>query len=239
MSLPPSRTPALPGFVRSSWLVAVKDLRMEWRTFERLAAMMLFSLVVLVIFNFAFDLATVQKVGATKLVPGVLWITFAFSGIIGFTRSFQLEHRRDSLVALALAPVDRGAIFLGKTLANLATVWILQVVIVPLSAVFFNYDLFSVALPMAAVLGLHTIGIAELGTLFAAVATRLGRGEALLATLLLPAATPLFLSAVKCTEAVLENATLGAAGRWLAITAGLDVLYLLVALATFEYILED
>lgn len=234
-----SPPPSLPGFARSSWLVAAKDLRMEWRTFERLAAMMLFSLVVLVIFNFAFDLATVQSLGAAKLVPGVLWITFAFSGIIGFTRSFQLEHRRDSLVALTLAPVDRGAIFLGKTLANLATVWILQIVIVPLSAVFFNYDLVSVALPMAAVLGLHTIGIAELGTLFAAVATRLGRGEALLATLLLPAATPLFLSAVKCTEAVLESATLATVGRWLAITAGLDVLYLLVALATFEYILED
>jgi len=235
----PSPRPALPGFVRSSWLVAAKDLRMEWRTFERLAAMALFSLVVLVIFNFAFDLATVQQLGASKLVPGMLWITFAFSGIIGFTRSFQLEHRRDSLVALLLAPVDRGAIFLGKTLANLATVWILQIVIVPLSAVFFNYDLVSVALPMAVVVGLHTIGIAELGTLFAAVATRLGRGEALLATLLLPAATPLFLSAVKCTEAVLEHATLASAWRWLAITSGLNVLYLLVALATFEYVLED
>jgi len=239
VSLPPRRPPALPGFVRSSWLVAAKDLRMEWRTFERLAAMALFSLVVLVIFNFAFDLSTVQKLGVSKLVPGMLWITFAFSGIIGFTRSFQLEHRRDSLVALVLSPVDRGAIFLGKTLANLATVWILQVVIVPLSAVFFNYDLVAVALPMAVVVGLHTIGIAELGTLFAALATRLGRGEALLATLLLPAATPLFLSAVKCTEAVLEHATLASSWRWLAVTAGLNVLYLLVALATFEYVLED
>jgi heme exporter protein B len=229
----------MPGFFRSSWLVAAKDLRMEWKTFERLVSMALFSLVVMVIFNFAFDLVTIRRLGASKLVPGVLWITLAFSGIIGFTRSFQLEHRRDSMIALMLAPADRGAIFLGKMIANLTTVWILQIVIVPLSAVFFNYDLVSVALPMAVVMGLHTIGIAELGTLFAAVATRLGRGEALLATLLLPTATPLFLSAVKCTEAVLAHETLGSMWRWLAVTSGLNVLYLLVALATFEYVLED
>ena len=239
MSVPPSVTTSLPGFFRSSWLVAAKDLRMEWRTFERLAAMALFSLVVLVIFNFAFDLATVRRLGVPKLVPGVLWITLVFSGIIGFTRSFQLEHRRDSMIGLMLAPPDRAAIFLGKTLANLTTLWILQALIVPLSAVFFDYDLVSVALPMAAVMGLHTLGLAELGTLFAAVATRLGRGEALLATLLLPAATPLFLSAVRCTGAVLEHEPLGSVWRWLAITSGLNVLYLLVAVLTFEYVLED
>jgi heme exporter protein B len=68
----PSRPPSLPGFFRASWLVAAKDLRMEWRTYERLASMALFSLVVLVIFNFAFDLVTVQRIGAEKLVPGVL-----------------------------------------------------------------------------------------------------------------------------------------------------------------------
>ena len=118
---------------------------MEWKTFERLASMALFSLVVMVIFNFAFDLVTIRRLGASKLVPGVLWITLAFSGIIGFTRSFQLEHRHDSMIALMLAPPDRGAIFLGKMIANLTTVWILQIVIVPLSAVFFNYDLVSVA----------------------------------------------------------------------------------------------
>jgi len=235
----PPASSSLPGFFRASWIVAAKDLRMEWRTYERLASMALFSLVVLVIFNFAFDLATVQRIGAEKLVPGVLWITFAFSGIIGFTRSFQLEHRRDSLVALVLAPTDRGAIFLGKTIANLATVWLLQLLIVPLCAVFFNFDLVSVAFPMTVVVGLHTIGLAELGTLFAAIATRLGRGEALLATLLLPGSTPLFLSAVKCTEGVLKHQSLGDLSHWLYVATGLNLLYLLVALMTFEYVLED
>ncbi len=123
MSVPPSVTTSLPGFFRSSWLVAAKDLRMEWRTFERLAAMALFSLVVLVIFNFAFDLATVRRLGVAKLVPGVLWITLVFSGIIGFIRSFQLEHRRDSMIGLMLAPSDRAAIFLG-TAAGGMLLWV-------------------------------------------------------------------------------------------------------------------
>ena len=95
----------------------------------------------------------------------------------------------------------------------------------------FSVDVFSPSLVV--------FGFAELGTLFAAVATRLGRGEALLATLLLPAATPLFLSAVRCTGAVLEHEPLGSVWRWLAITSGLNVLYLLVAVVTFEYVLED
>ena len=228
-----------PGFFHASWLVAAKDLRMEWRTLERLAAMVLFALVTLVIFNFAFDLATVRQVGSPKLVPGVLWITFTFSGIIGFTRSFQLEHRRDSLLALMMAPAGRGSIFVGKAVANLVTVWALQAVILPLSAVFFDYDLIGIAAPMAAVVGLHTIGLAELGTLFAAMATRLGRAEALLATLLLPVSTPLFLSAVHCTEAVLQKQPLASVSHWLAVASALNLLYLLVALLTFDYVLED
>ena len=161
-----------PGFLRGALAIAAKDLRVEWRTLEGLSAMALFSLIVLVVFNFAFDLATVRQVGAARLVPGVLWITFSFSGIVGFARSFQVERRRDSLTALVLAPVDRGALFAGKALANLAALLALEALVLPLSAVFFDYDLLSVLGPMLLVVGLHTVGLAELGTLFAAVAAR-------------------------------------------------------------------
>lgn len=228
-----------PGFVRGCTAVAAKDLRIEWRTLETLSAMALFSLIVLVVFNFAFDLSTVQQVGASKLVPGVLWTTFAFSGIVGFSRSFQLERQRDALAALVLAPVDRGVLFVGKTIANLVALVILEAIVLPLSAVFFNYPLFDLAGPLLAVVALHTVGLAELGTLFAAVASKVGRGEALLATLLFPVAAPLFISAVKCTEAVLAGEGLGGVSNWMLITAGFDVLYLFVALLTFDFVLED
>ena len=220
-------------------MVASKDLQIEWRTLETLSSMVLFSLIVLVVFNFAFDLTTVRQIGVARLVPGVLWVTFSFSAIVGFARSFQIERHRDSLSALILAPVDRSVLFTGKALANFATVAALELLILPLSAVFFDYDLLAVLGPLVAVVLLHTLGLCELGTLFAAVAARVGRGEALLATLLFPVASPLFISAVKCTSGVLEGKPLSSVSNWMLVTAGFDVLYFLVAMLTFEYILED
>jgi len=172
-------------------------------------------------------------------VPGVIWTTFSFAGIVGFSRSFQLERMRDSLTALILAPVDRGALFAGKALANLTTLSALQLLLLPLAAVFFGFDLWSFAPALLFVVFLHTLGIAELGTLFAAVVARVGRGEALLATLLFPVATPLLISAVKCTSAVLARKPLGEVSNWLLVSTGFDVLYFLVALWTFEFVLED
>ena len=180
-----------------------------------------------------------QQVGAARVVPGVLWATIAFASIVGLTRSFQLEHRRDSITALALAPVDRGAVFAGKAAANLVQVLALEAVLVPLSAVLFDYDLTAVAGEMLLLVVLHTVALVEMGTLFAAIAARLGRGEALLATLLLPASTPVFLSAVLSTQHLLAGEGLDPARPWLLVTAGLDVLYFLLAMLTFEFVLDE
>jgi len=228
------------GYFRASYEVAAKDLRLEWRTFETLSTSVVFSLIVLLIFNFAFSFATIRDLGAARLVPGVVWAVLAFGAVVGMTRSMQIERQRDTLGALFMAPVDRGALFTGKFLANLVKLTVLQWVVLPLSAVFFDYDLLAVAGPMALVLLLHAIGLTELGTLFAGVATRVGRGEALLGTLLFPAVSPLFISAVKCTASLLAGQGLsGAAGTWLLITVGFDFLYFFVALLTFEYVLEE
>ena len=229
-----------PGYFRATWVVAAKDLRLEWRTFETLSTSAVFSLIVLLIFNFAFSFATIRDLGASRLVPGVVWTVLAFGAVVGMTRSMHLERQRDTLGALFMAPVDRGALFTGKFLANLVKLTVLQWFVLPLSAIFFDYDLLSVAGPMILVLFLHAIGLTELGTLFAGIATRLGRGEALLATLLFPAISPLFISAVKCTAALLDGQGLGgAAGTWLLVTVGFDFLYFFVALLTFEYVLEE
>ena len=107
------------GFFRAARLVALKDLRLEWRTLETLSSTLIFSLIVLVIFNFAFGLSTLKQLGAARLVPGVIWIVIAFSAVVGMARSFQLERSSDTLSALFLAPIDRGALFAGKFAANL------------------------------------------------------------------------------------------------------------------------
>jgi heme exporter protein B len=227
------------SFLRAASAIAAKDLRIEGRTFRTAASTGLFALVVLVVFAFAFDLDTVRRLGAPRVVPGVLWVTLSFASIVGLTRAFEIERQRDALTALALAPVDRGAVFAGKGLASLAVLLALELVLVPLTLIFFDAtDTVSLG-ALALVLLLHTVGLAELGTLFGAVASRLGRGEALLAILLLPAATPLLLSAVQCTKGALAGDPLSENARWMLVTAGCDVLYFLVALLVFESVLEE
>jgi len=228
-----------PGFFRASGIIAGKDLRVEWTTWETISSSLIFSLIVLVIFNFAFGFAAARELGVGRLVPGVIWIVLAFAAVVGITRSMQMEKQRDTLNAVFLAPIDRGAVYAGKLVANLVKITALELIVLPLSALFFDYNLIAIAMPMLGVVVLHTIGLTALGTLFSAVATRVGRGEALLATLLFPATTPLFISAVKCTAALLDDGALGSASSWLLIAAGFDTLYVFVALSTFEYVLEE
>ena len=227
------------GFVASTLRVTAKDLRIEWRTWETLVATAVFSAIVLVILSFSFGLAAAERFGVARIVPGTLWTVLAFGVVIGAVRSFQLERRRDSLTALYLAPLDRGAIFAGKALANLTKLAALQVFVVALTALVFAVDLWGSLLPLALVLALHGFGLAELGTLFAGVATKLGRGEALLATLLFPAAAPLLISGVECTAAILSADGLASARDWLLLATGFDVLYAFVGLLTFEFVLEE
>jgi heme exporter protein B len=227
------------GFLRASGIVAAKDLRLEWRTWETLSASLIFALVALVVFSFAFGLGSAAGPEARTLVPGAIWTVLAFASVVGMARSSQLERQHDALGALFLAPVDRGALYAGKALANLVKLAALEIVVVPLAALFFDVDVVTVALPLLAVLLLHGLGLTELGTLFAAVTSRVGRGEALLAVLLLPAATPLLISAVQCTAAVVDARPLGSVATWLLVAAGFDALYLFVSLATFEFVLEE
>jgi heme exporter protein B len=227
------------GFFRAAWIVAEKDLRLEWRTWETLSATLVFSLTVLVVFQFAFGVGAIREIGAARLVPGVIWTVVAFAAVVGMVRSLQLERPRDTLGALFLAPVDRGALYLGKALANWVKLVVLQAVLLPLTAVLFGYDLMPIVRPLALVALVHGLGLTELGTLFAAITTRLGRGEAMLSVLLFPAASPLLISAVKCTAAAMEAEPLGSVAHWLLVALGLDALYLLVALTTFEFVLEE
>jgi heme exporter protein B len=227
------------GFLRAVHIVAAKDLRLEWRTWETLSSTVVFSLVVLVVFNFAFGLPAVRDLGPERVVPGVIWTVLAFAAVVGMSRSLQLERTRDTLAAVLLAPVDRGAVYAGKMVANLVKLAVLQAVLLPLVALFFDVDLLPALPQLIGVLLLHGLGLSELGTLFAAVTARLGRGEALLATLLFPAASPLLISAVACTAAPLAGRSLGEVGHWLLVAAGFDALYLCVALLTFEFVVEE
>jgi len=227
------------GFFKKVAAIIAKDLKLELRTLESLSAMLLFSLIVMVIFAFAFDFATIKAVGKGRLIPGVIWITLTFSSIIGFNHSFAIERERECLLALILSPVDPSAIYLGKAIANFIIVSILEVILLPLSAIFFDFDLLAVLPALSLIVIVNTIGFAGIGTLFAALASKVKRSEAVLSILLFPISFPLIISAVKSTSAVLEGKDLSSYSNWLSVSAGFDVIFFFAAIALFEFIIED
>ena len=217
-------------------MVAAKDLRVEWRTASAASAAFPFALASLLVFSLGLDPGS----DPAGNLPGVLWATLAFAAVVSASRSMAAEGAVDPLVGLSLAPIDRGAVFAGKALACAVQLFALQLVLLPVAAIFFESDLRPATLPLVGVGLVHTVGLAVLGILLAAVAARVARGDAIVATLLLPAATPLLLSAVATTRDALAGRSLlaGPCG-WLLVAVGLDVLYFVIGVATFEFVLVE
>ena len=117
--------------------IFVKDLRVEWRHRETLASMCIFGLLVVFLFNFAFEPGREETL---RLLPGLMWIAFAFAGVLGFNRSFAAERENGGLEGMRLAPVDPGAIYLGKMLANLFFMGIAEVVVVFATSLWYNFS---------------------------------------------------------------------------------------------------
>jgi len=219
-------------------LICRKDLKQEFRTRESLTATFFFALLVQLIFAFAFDFLDLG-LGFADIGAGVIWITLTFSALLSLQHSFLIERERDCLQALALCPVDPSSIFLGKLLANIALVLLVQLLILPLSALFFGYDLSAAAVPVGLVVVVNAVGFSALGTLFAAMTAQTRRSELLLPLLLFPAATPLVIWGVKATRLCLAGRRPEAYGYLVALSACFDVIFIVVGVLLFDYILEE
>ncbi len=211
-----------------------KDILAEWRSREIFSSMFVFVMLVTLIFNFAFELR-VEDVA--KVVPGALWVAFAFAGVLGLNRSFVLEKDRGCLEGLLLAPVDRSAIFLGKWLSNVAFMASVELLTLPLFSALFNVNLFRPSFFL--ILALGTIGFAGVGTLFAAMAINTRAREVMLPVLLFSTSIPLMIAAVKATGIVLDNSPLSEASNWIRLMVAFDALFAAISLLTFEYVLEE
>jgi heme exporter protein B len=221
-------------FVRQVLAIIRKDLAAELRTKENLSAMVVFSLIVLVVFNFAFEL---QGVDITVVGAGVLWVAFTFSGLLGLGRSFAAERDKGSLEGVLLSPVDRGAVFLGKATSNFIFIAVMEAVTLPLFAILYNVGLPWFPLVLYILLG--TIGFAAIGTLLAAIAASTKMREVMLPILLFPVSIPLLMAAVKLTGGALQAQALSEVVLWLNILILYDVLFVVVAFWVFEYVVEE
>jgi len=222
--------------LRAAWLIAVKDLRLEFRSRTALLSAFVFAVLVLAIFNFARD-ATV--IGALDLAPGVLWVTFCFAGLLGLNRAFGLERDNRTIDGLMMAPVSRTAVFLGKAISNLALVAIVEAAALPLFALFFGADLRPVLGPLLVVIALATGGFVVLGTLLSAIAVSTRFAELLLPILSLPLLVPPIIAAVQLTSRLLAQRPMAEISPWLRLLVAYDIVVVVMALLTFEHTVDE
>jgi heme exporter protein B len=171
-------------------------------------------------------------------LPGLLWLGFILSGLVGLGRAFLSEREHDCWEGLVLTPGDKSAIYLGKVGGNLVLMLVVEAIILALFTVFFNVDVAGRLGALVAVVVLGTVGVAAVGTLFAAMTANVRAREVLFPVLLLPILVPVLLGAVKATEAVLAGEPLTTVARWLQLLGAADVVYLTVGLLTFDAVLE-
>lgn len=216
--------------------IALKDLKVEVRSKERLYSMMVFSILVMVIFNFAFDPGAEY---IKEVAPGILWVALVFSATLGLNKTFSSEKEQDCLQGLMLSPLDRSGIYFGKVLSNTLLSLIVAMLTLPFFAVFFNISLIQVFLPLTLVVVLATIGFIAVGTLFAAISVGVKRGEMILPILLFPIEVPVIIAAVKATSMILDGRMLVDYSMWLKILVLFDIIFLMVSFVTFDYLVEE
>jgi heme exporter protein B len=222
--------------IRLALVIAAKDIRAELRNRTALLSATVFAALVLVIFYFSRD---PTAVAAIVLAPSVLWVTFAFAAIVALNRAFTVEREHGAMDGLLLAPVPRGALFLGKYLANLAFVAAVQAVTLPLFVVFFNVDL-GPALPgIGATAVLASIGFVAVGTVFSAMAVRTRFAELMLPVLLLPFMVWPVRWAVEATARLLDGRPLSELAGWLRLLALYDVVFLTLCIMIFGAVVDE
>ncbi len=210
-----------------------KDVVAELRTKEMFSSMLVFSLLVIVIFNFSFDLR-VENIA--QVAPGVLWVTFAFASTLELNRSLALEMENDCLDGLLLAPMDRSAIYFGKMLGNLIFICTIEALILPIFSVLFDLNLIRPSLLLTIFLG--TVGFAGVGTLLSAIAVNTRAREVMLPVLLFPIILPVVIAATKVTGGILDGIPLGDLAHWLRFLVAFDVIFLVVSYMTFDFVVQ-
>ena len=216
--------------------VGIKDLRLEARNRDLIPSVLVFALMVIVIFNFAFEPGMENR---QAFAPGILLVAFMFSGMLGLARSFAWEHEQQAIRGLLMAPVDRSILYLGKMISNVIFLSIIMAISLMILVVFFNLDIFHILPSLAVILGLTVLGFVAVGTLYAAMAANMKLREILLPILFFPICIPVIIAALNAMEMVMGGQELRQAVGWLRFLAAYDVIFLVVGILTFEFVISE
>jgi heme exporter protein B len=224
--------------VREFWnrtlAILWKDILVQLRTRDIISSTLVFGILVIVVFNFAFEPDSVRP---DLVAPGILWVAFTFAGVLSLNRSFILEKEKDCLQGLMLCPVGREVLYAGKMLGCLLFMLLIEAIILPVFAVLFDLPVF---LPKLAVITfLATVGFALVGTLFSALSVHTKAREVMMPVLFFPVVVPVIIAAVKASELTLKGEPWGELASWLEIIIAFDVVFLVVSPWVFGNVLEE
>ena len=222
--------------MRDAWLIARKDLSIEFRTRSAFLSAVVFALLGLVIFYYAWDPTAVSSM---DLAPGVLWVLFTFSGLLGLHRSFGVEQSDRAIDGLLASPVSRESIFLGKAIANLIFLAAVQLLAIPALVLFYNLPLGHAAFPLLGIALLAAIGLVTVGTLFSAMTVNTRLAELLLPMLSLPFFVPIVVAAAQATAKLMNGRPAGEAMPWLKLLTAFDLVFVLACTVAYRYTIEE
>jgi heme exporter protein B len=217
------------------WIVW-KDLVSEMRSRENISSMFFFALIVILIFSFSFSM---DQPAARQFISGIIWVAFAFTGIIGLGKSFSAEMQNDCLENLQMSPVPKGAIYLGKLTANLLFMLIVEVILFPMFVIFFDLDVVETVHLVLLIFLLGTLGLSAVGTLFSALTVQVRTREVMFPILLLPVIVPVIIGAVEATRGALNRDPWVFYGYWVQLLLVFDLVFTVISYWAFEWILES
>jgi heme exporter protein B len=225
-----------PSLAAASWLVARKDLLIELRTRTAFLSSVVFSMLGLAIFYFAWSPSAVSS---ADLAPGVIWVIFTLSGIIAVQRSFSVEQPERAGDGLLVSPIDREAIYLGKAIANVIFIGAVQLIAIPVAVLFYNLAFGKVVVILFGIAALATIGVVAVGTLFASMAVNTRMAELLLPMLSLPFFMPVVMAAATSTSRLIAGRPYAESAAWIKLLIAFDIVFFTACTLAFPHTLEE
>src|SRR5258708_24127789 len=223
------------AFVHSTLTIAAKDLRSEFRTKEALNASLAFSIVILVLFSFAFDPSSEQ---IAEFSGGLLWMVYAFAGALVLNRSFARETHNDCLDALLASPASPGALYLGKCIANFLLLMLVELLSLPVFGLFYGVHWTRQLGLLVAVLALGSWALTVIGTIFSALTVNLRLRELMLPTLVYPMMIPALMAAMTLTTDLLAGTPVSGDNlTWIRLLVAFDLIFTALALAFIDTVL--
>jgi heme exporter protein B len=221
------------SFLAITRTTLLKDIDLEWRSKDAINAMLFFSLLVVVIFSFAFD-PTAEE--SRVIAGGLIWVAILFAAVVALNQTWARELRNQVLDAYRVSPAPANPLFLAKAFGNFIFVTVLEALMAPLFIIFYKLRALGPGWQLLPTVALGTWALVGNGTFFAAISVRTRSREIMLPLLLFPLSIPALLAMVNATTAILTGEE--SARFWIALLVAYDVVFTTVCLLLFETVLE-